>query len=101
MTAKLTVPIRDLAMKTFAVPTVLNRALAPIGDCLTSGATRQLLKLKLDKKSQARLDLLAEKCTEGELTIEERDEYESSVLTLELVTLLQAEARVTLATSEA
>ena len=44
------------------------------------------------------LDVLADICTEGELSTEERAEYESAVLTLELVTLLQAEARAFLAT---
>ena len=82
------------------VPNVLSRALKPIGDCLTPNASRRLLKLKLDKKAQARLDELADKCTEGELTIEERAEYESAVLSLELVMLLQVEAQATLATSE-
>ena len=82
------------------VPGVLRRALGPIGDCLTPDASRQLLKLTVDNKSQARLDELADKCTEGELTIDERAEYESAVLSLELVMLLQAEAQVTLAASK-
>lgn len=87
-------------MQQSTVPAVLSRALEPISDCLTPDASRQLLKLKLDKKSQARLDELADKCTEGELTIEERAEYESAVLSLELVMLLQVEAQATLAASE-
>ena len=82
------------------VTSVLGRALEPIGGCLTPDAARRLLKLKLDKKAQARLDLLADKCTEGELSLEERAEYESSVLTLELLTLLQVEARVVLSRLE-
>ena len=85
-------------MRNSSVPTVLERALEPIGGCLTPTAAAKLLRLKLDKKTQARLDVLADKCTEGELSVEERAEYESVVLALELVTLLQAEARAFLAT---
>ena len=51
--------------------TVLDKALEPIGSCLTPRAAGKLLKVKLDKKTQARLDLLADKCTEGELSLEE------------------------------
>jgi hypothetical protein len=80
---------------------VLDRALEPIGACLTPKAAEKLLRLKLDKNTQARLDVLADKCTEGDLSAEERAEYESAVLTLELVTLLQAEARAFLATHKA
>lgn len=86
-------------MKNANVTAVLNRALEPIGGCLTSTAAAKLLRLKLDKKTQARLDVLADKCTEAELSAEEREEYESAVLTLELVTLLQAEAQAFLAST--
>jgi len=85
-------------MKNSNLTAVLDRALEPIGGCLTPQAAGKLVKLKLDKKTQARLDLLADKCTEGELSTEERAEYESAVLTLELVTLLQVEARAFLST---
>ena len=91
---------KESAVQQSTVPAVLRRALEPIGDCLTPGASRQLLKLRLDKKSQARLDELADKCTEGELTIDERAEYESAVLSLELLMLLQVEAQANLAASE-
>jgi hypothetical protein len=82
------------------VTAVLGRALEPVGGCLTPDAARRLLKLKLDRKAQARLDCLADKCTEGELSVEERAEYESSVLMLEILTLLQAEAQVALSRLE-
>ncbi len=85
-------------MRNSDVSAVLDQALEPIGGCLTPAAAGKLLGLKLDKKTQARLDALADKCTEGELTVEERAEYEAAVLTLELVTVLQAEARAFLAT---
>jgi hypothetical protein len=91
----------NLFMKNLSVTAVLSRALEPISGCLTPKAAAKLLKLKLDKKTQARLDVLADKCTEGDLSAEERAEHESAVLTLELVTLLQPEARAFLATHKA
>ena len=45
------------------VTAVLEQALEPIGGCLTPTAAGKLLKLKLDKKTQARLDVLADKNT--------------------------------------
>jgi hypothetical protein len=91
-------PQYNLFMRNPKVTAVLGRALEPIGGCLTPKAAGKLLRVKVDKKTQARLDVLADKCTEGELSADERAEYESAVLTLELVTLLQAEARAFLAT---
>lgn len=87
-------------MRHSTVRSVLDCALEPVGGCLTPDAARRLLKLKLAKKAQARLDVLADKCTDGDLSVEERAEYESSVLTLELLTLLQVEAQVALADRE-
>jgi len=88
-------------MSNTKITAVLHRALDPIGGCLNSKAARSILRLKLDKTTQARLDVLADKCTEGELSAEERAEYESAALTLELLTLLQVEARAFLATDQA
>jgi hypothetical protein len=94
-------PGYNVFMGNTRITTVLHRALDPIGSCLTPKAADKLLRLKLDKKTQARLDVLADKCTEGELSADERAEYESAVLTLELLTLLQVEARAFLATDKA
>lgn len=84
-------------MTNSTVTTVLDQALKPISDCLTPGAARRLLRVKVDRRTQARLDALADKSTEGDLSAEERAEYEAAVMTLEVVTLLQAEARAVLA----
>lgn len=46
-----------------------------------------------DEDTQARIDELADKCTEGTLTATERSEYESYVAAIDLVTILQAKAR--------
>ena len=52
-----------------------------------------LLAVHADEDTQARIDELADKCTEGTLTVAERSEYESFVAAIDEITLRQAEAR--------
>ena len=61
------------------------------------GGARKLVRLKADAKTQARVDALAEKCNEGELTAKERAEYERYVTAGNLIAILQAQARLLLA----
>jgi uncharacterized protein YnzC (UPF0291/DUF896 family) len=49
--------------------------------------------LQVDEQLQARVDALAEKCNEGQLTSEEKSEYESYVQASTLIGILQAKAR--------
>ena len=58
-------------MKTLNAP-VLDRLLDPVGRILTTDVARDLVKLRFDRKDQARIDALARKCNEGELTERER-----------------------------
>jgi hypothetical protein len=71
----------------------LDRLLAPFGDCLTPEVAEKLVHLRADPEVQARVDELADKCTEGALTDEERAEYESYVHTIDVLAVLQAKAR--------
>jgi hypothetical protein len=41
---------------------------------------RDLIKLRFDRKAQARIDKLARKCNQGKLTDVERSEYETLCL---------------------
>lgn len=76
---------------------VLERLLEPVSSCLNEEAARKLIGLKADRKAQARVAELARKCNEGELTPEERAEYEIYVLAGEFIAILQAQARMLLA----
>ena len=76
---------------------VLQRLLEPVSSSLNEEAARKLIGLKADRKAQARVAELARKCNEGELTPEERDEYETYVLAGEFIAILQAQARILLA----
>jgi hypothetical protein len=71
----------------------LNRILEPVSRCLTPGVARQLVKLRADPETQARIDKLADKCNEGQLTKAERAEYETYVRAIDFLTILQLKAR--------
>lgn len=78
---------------------VLERFLQPVTESLNVEAARKLIRLKADAKTQARVNKLARKCNEGELTDEERAEYEWYVTAGNLIAILQAKARLLLAQS--
>ena len=76
---------------------VLERLLAPVTRSLNIEAARKLVRLKADARTQARVDELARKCNEGELTPHERAQYERYVTVGNLIAILQAKARILLA----
>lgn len=75
---------------------VLDRLLDPVARCLTPEVARRLVDLRADDEPQARLDELADKANDGELTDAERDEYEAFVRTINFITMLQLKARALL-----
>jgi hypothetical protein len=77
----------------------LDRMLEPVSDCFTPEVARKFLRLRSDPQLQARIDLLADKCTEGELSPEERNEYETYVRVGNLIAILQGKARKLVATA--
>lgn len=72
---------------------VLDRLLSPVGRCLTPEVARRLVALRADAEVQSRIDDLADRANEGELTDEERAEYEGYVRTIAFISRLQAQAR--------
>ena len=76
---------------------LLDRMLEPISASLNKEAARKIISFKADRKVLARVNKLADKCTEGELTPEERQEYEMYLMANHLVAILQAKARILLA----
>lgn len=57
--------------------------------------------LRADPAAQARIDELADKCTEGELTADERLEYQAYVDAITFISILQVKARAMLASQNA
>ncbi len=76
---------------------VLERLLKPVSQSINVEAARKLVRIKADAKTQARVDELARKCNEGELTPKERSEYERYLTAGNLIAILQAHARLLLA----
>ncbi|HSU54804.1 MAG TPA: hypothetical protein VLT36_12150 [Candidatus Dormibacteraeota bacterium] len=67
--------------------------LEPVSDCFTKESASKLVQVRADPQLQARIDELADKCTEGELNEDERAEYETYVRAGNLISVLQAKAR--------
>lgn len=82
-------------MKTLDAP-VLDRLLDPLGRLLSPEVARKLADYRFDAKAQAHIDKLARKCNTGQLTDDERREYETCVHALDFIALLQAKARAVL-----
>jgi hypothetical protein len=71
----------------------LERLVEPVARTLTPEVARALVALRADPALQARMDELAEKCNEGKLTPDEREEYDTSVRFGNFLAILQAKAR--------
>jgi hypothetical protein len=77
---------------------VLDRLFDPVTECFTPEVARRIVGLRAAPDVQARLDELADKCSEGTLTADERSSYEAAVRTVNFIGVLQAKARAMLAT---
>ena len=71
----------------------IENVLGAVGDCLDATSAEALLRLRAPADLQARIETLAGRCTEGELSEEERDEYEALVRVGNFIAILQARAR--------
>jgi uncharacterized protein YnzC (UPF0291/DUF896 family) len=78
----------------------LDRLVEPVVRTLTPEVAKALVRLRADPELQARMDELAEKCNEGRLTSEEREEYETSVRFANYLAIIQAKARRLLKTAD-
>ena len=72
---------------------VIDRLVEPVVRTLTPEVARALVNLRADPQLQAQMDELAEKCNEGQLTPDERDDYETSIRFANFIAILQAKAR--------
>ena len=74
----------------------MERLLEPVFQTLPPDVARQIIDLEADEQLQRRVETLAQKAGAGELTAEERAEYEAFVETGDILATLQALARRTL-----
>jgi hypothetical protein len=62
----------------------------------TPDVAQHMVAFRVDASTQARIDALAEKCTEGQLTAAEGEEYDTYLMAIDFITVLQAKARTVL-----
>lgn len=72
---------------------VLDEMLEPVSRCFNLDVARALLSLRVSDNTQARVNELAEKCNEGQITPEEQNEYQAYIQASTLIGILQAKAR--------
>jgi hypothetical protein len=78
-------------------PDVLSQLLEPVGQMMPVKFAEDLASMRAAPEVQARIDELAEKCNDGQLTPEERAEYDAYVDAIDVISILQAKARAVLA----
>jgi len=74
----------------------LERIFSSFEGALNREAAERILNWRADDATQARLEELADKSTEGTLTGTEREEYEAYVRAIDFIGILQAKARSSL-----
>lgn len=87
-------------MSTSFSTTAFDLCTEPLFDMLTSEQIERIASFRADTALLDRVDELAGKCTEGELTDEERSEYEGYVRANSFVATLQMRARKLLSSRE-
>jgi hypothetical protein len=83
-----------LIMANGGTTAVLDEILEPVTQAFSREVAEALVRVKASDSVQAQITELAEKCSEGRLTADERSRYESYVNAVDLISLLQAKARV-------
>jgi len=77
-------------------PVLLERIFEPVGDALTPDAAQRIVDWRIDDETQQRIDELADKCNEGDLSSEEAAEYDRYLSAFDIVAILQAKSRTVL-----
>ena len=77
----------------------IDKLFDTVGECLTVDAASNLLRLSLPGTLQQQLDDWADRNSSGQLSDEERNQYEAILRTLNFIGVLQARARRIVAAS--
>jgi hypothetical protein len=75
------------------VESAFHRGVMPLLEILLPGKEEAVMAIQPDRSLAERIEVLAAKSTEGELTSEERDEYEGYVRANNFVATMRREAR--------
>lgn len=79
--------------QTLVAATAFERGIDPLFHFFTPDQTEQIARYRADESFQRRIEELAAKSNEGELSDDERSEYEGYVRANKFVAVLQARAR--------
>lgn len=83
-----------------AAEAILEDLVTPLSDCFSPEVAERIAGLRANPDLQARIQALGEKNNQGELTEEERRDYETIVRYTRFVSVLQSKARKQLKTAE-
>jgi hypothetical protein len=76
-----------------ATASLLDEIFEPFSEVMTLETAARLVKLRASDDVQRRLDELADKCTEGTLTEEERHDYDTYIRAIDFISIMQSKAR--------
>jgi hypothetical protein len=76
---------------------ILDRLLSPVVDCFNRESAERLAELQIAPDTRARIEELAQKANEGQLSDVERGEYAEYVQAMDWIAILQSKARESLA----
>ena len=79
------------------VTTILDHMLKPAMDQMPPDFARRLLELRASPELLARIDVLRKKANSGEISTEEQLEYKEFVEAIDIISLLQSNAKKILA----
>lgn len=71
----------------------LDSLMSPVTDCMDAASLRALVELRATPAAEERMEWLAGRANEGQLTSVERAEYESCILFANFLGVLQSKAR--------
>lgn len=75
------------------VTTILAKMLEPALEAMPADFARVLVNLRVDEGLQSRIEVLRYKANTGQLSIDEKQEYEEFIEAVEIVSLLQVNAQ--------
>ena len=78
---------------------LIDELVDPLGQCLTPEVARRIVELRASDNLEQRIQRLGQKCNDGELTAQEKADYETIVRFIKFVSTLQSKARALLQNS--
>jgi hypothetical protein len=71
----------------------LDGLLEPLSLCLDAESARRLVAFQIDPQVLARIEALGERANEGQLTADERSEYEALINAADFISILRLKAQ--------